>query len=130
MISFKIMYREILDKFCKNRGLKLLIETSKGSKYYHVIILGRYEQPTWVCLGSVSDESIVYAPKHLLQFFSAGENGLSGEEAACQAAILFIFEASSIVYRTTSERWKRIDVSNITTIEELEIYSDLFQDHV
>ena len=130
MISFKIMYREILDKFCKNNNLKLLIETFEESKRYHVSILGRYEQPTWVCLGPVSDVSVVWAPKYLLQFSSAGENGLSGEEAACQAAILFIFEASSIVYRTTSEHWEWIDVSRITTIEELEIYSDLFQDHV
>ena len=130
MISFKIMYREILDKFCKRYGLKLLIGEFKESKQYHVTILGRYEQPTWVRLGPVSNVSIVYAPKYLLQFSSAGENGLSGEEAACQAAILFIFEASSIVYRTTSERWKWIDVSNVTTIEELEIYSDLFQGHV
>ena len=130
MISFKIMYREILDKFCKNHNLKLIIGTFEESKHYHVTILGKYGQPTWVCLCPVSDASVVYSPKHLLQFSSAGENGLSGEEAACQAAILFIFEASSIVYRTTSECWKRIDVSNITTIEELEIYSDLFQDHV
>ena len=130
MISFKIMYREILDKFCKRHNLKLLIGEFKESKQYHVTILGRYEQPTWICLRPVSDASIVYAPKYLLHFSSAGENGLSGEEAACQAAILFIFEASSIVYRTTSERWKWIDVSNVTTIEELEIYCDLFQDHV
>ena len=124
------MYREILDKFCKHHSLKLLIETYKESKLYHVTILGRYAQPTWICLGPVSNVSIDYAPKYLLQFSSAGENGLSAEEAACQAAILYIFEASSIVYRTTSERWEWIDVSRISTIEELEIYSDLFQDHV
>ena len=124
------MYREILDKFCKNNSLKLIIGTFEERKHYHVTILGKYGQPTWICLSPVSDASIVYAPKYLLQFSSAGENGLSGEEAACQAAILFIFEASSIVYRTTSECWKWIDVSNITTIEELEIYSDLFQGHV
>ena len=124
------MYREILEKFCKNHNLKLIIGTFEESKLYHVSILGRYAQPTWICLGPVSNVSIDYAPKYLLQFSSAGKNGLSAEEAACQAAILYIFEASSIVYRTTSERWEWIDVSRISTIEELEIYSDLFQDHV
>ena len=124
------MYREILEKFCKNNNLKLIIGTFEERKHYHVTILGRYEQPTWICLGPVSDTSVVYTPKYLLQFSSAGKNGLSGEEAACQAAILFIFEASSIVYRTTSEHWEWIDVSRISTMEELEIYSDLFQDHV
>lgn len=118
-------FEDILEKFCKHCGLKLLIETFKKSKHCAVSILGRHGQMTWYTLDPVSDASVDYATKRLLHFSSAGENGLSGEETACQVALLFIFEASSIVYRTSSGRWKWIDVSRISTVEQLEIICDL-----
>lgn len=95
-------FKDVLEKFCKHHDLKLRISTSKESKHCNVSILGRHGQTTWYTLDPVSDASVDYATKGLLHFSSAGENGLSGEETACQVALLFIFEASSIVYRTFS----------------------------
>ena len=118
-------FKDVLEKFCKHCGLKLLIETFKKSKHCAVSILGRHGQMTWYTLDPVSDASVDYAPKMLLRFSSAGQNGLSGEETACQVALLFIFEASSIVYRTFSGHWKWIDISSISTVEQLEIICDL-----
>lgn len=118
-------FKDVLEKFCKHHDLKLRISTSKESKHRVVSILGRHGQTTWFTLDPVSDASIDYVPKRLLQFSSVGENGLSAEETACQVALLFIFEASSIVYNTSSGRWKWIDVSSISTVEQLEIICDL-----
>lgn len=118
-------FKYFLEKFCKHCGLKLLIETFKESKHCAVTILGRCEERTWFTLDPVSNASVDYATKRLLHFSSASENGLSGEETACQVVLLFIFEASSIVYRMSSGRWKWIDVSSIRTVEQLEIICDL-----
>ena len=118
-------FKYFLEKFCKHCGLKLRISTSKESKHCNVSIIGRYEQSVWFSLDPLSDASVDYAPKMLLRFSSAGQNGLSGEETACLVTLLFIFEASSIVYRMSSGHWKWIDVSSISTVEQLEIICDL-----
>ena len=118
-------FKDVLEKFCKHHDLKLRISTSKESKHCNVSVIGSYGQSVWFSLDPLSDASVDYAPKMLLRFSSAGQNGLSGEETACQVALLFIFEASSVVYRTFSGHWKWIDISSISTVEQLEIVCDL-----
>ena len=116
-------FKYILEKFCKHYNLKLVIETF--NKRCVVDIRGIGGQPAWLSLDQAFDALVDYNPKMVLRFSFFGENGLSAEETACKFALLSIFESSSIVYRMSSGRLKWIDISNIKTVERLEILCDL-----
>lgn len=122
---------KLLQKFCHINNLELDIETFKESKHCVASVLGRYGSTVYFSLEPASKTTVDYVAKRLMRFSSDGENAsdgenrLSSEEAACRAAVFFILEASSIVYYTSSRHWKWIDVSNVTTTEQLEILCDL-----
>ena len=116
-------FKDILEKFCKHYNLKLVIEAF--NKRCVVDIRGIDGQPAWLSLDQAFDALVDYNPKMVLRFSFFGENGLSAEETACKFALLSIFESSSIVYRMSSGRLKWIDISNIKTVERLEILCDL-----
>ena len=116
-------FKDILEKFCKHYNLKLIIEAFNNCCV--VDIRGIDGQPAWLSLDQVFDALVDYNPKMVLRFSFFGENGLSAEETACKFALLSIFESSSIVYRMSSGHLKWIDISNIKTVERLEILCDL-----
>lgn len=116
-------FKDILEKFCKHCNLKLIIEAFNNRCV--VDIRGIGGQPAWLSLDQSFDTLVDYKPKMVLRFSFFGENGLSAEETACKFALLSIFESSSIVYRMSSGILKWIDISNIKTVERLEILCDL-----
>ena len=116
-------FKDVLEKFCKHYNLKLVIEAFNNCCV--VDIRGIGGQPAWLSLDQAFDALVDYNPKMVLRFSFFGENGLSAEETACKFALLSIFESSSIVYRMSSGRLKWIDISNIKTVERLEILCDL-----
>ena len=103
--------------------MKLVIEAFNNCCV--VNIRGIDGQAAWLSLDQASDASVDHNPKMVLRFSFFGENGLSAEETACKFALLSIFESSSIVYRMSSGHLKWIDISNIKTVERLEILCDL-----
>ena len=116
-------FKDVLEKFCKHYNLNLVIEAFNNCCV--VDIRGIGGQPAWLSLDQAFDALVDYNPKMVLRFSFFGENGLSAEETACKFALLSIFESSSIVYRMSSGRLKWIDISNIKTVERLEILCDL-----
>ena len=116
-------FKDVLEKFCKHYNLKLITEAFNNCCV--VDIRGIDGQVAWLSLDQASDAFVDHNPKMVLRFSFFDKNGLSAEEIACKFALLSIFESSSIVYRMSSGNLKWIDISNIKTVEWLEILCDL-----
>lgn len=129
----KTRWSKILCDFCRSHNLKLMIEASiedKRTQSYKVSILGSYGQPVYFSLDPVDEEHAESASKNMMRFSSSEKDVhfSENEESACRAALFFIASSSSLVYYSHSGYWKTIDVSKISSLEQLEIMHDLLTD--
>lgn len=113
-------FKAVLEKFCKLHDLRFCMKT--GDSICTALVLGKTSHPVYFCIDSAS-----FAKKWVMRFScSHGENGLSAEETACKTAIQSILEASRLLVLSYYPSWQRtIDVSNVRTLDQLEILCDL-----
>ena len=112
--------QRLLEKFCKLHDLRFCMKTGDG--ICTALVLGKTSHPVYFYIDSAG-----FAKKWVMRFScSHGENGLSAEETACKTAIQSILEASRLLvlsYYVSGQR--TIDVSNVRTLDQLEILCDL-----
>ena len=113
-------FKDILEKFCKLHDLRFCMKIGDG--ICTVLVLGKTSHPVYFCIDSAG-----FAKKWVMRFScSHGETGLSAEETACKTAIQSILEASRLLVLSYYPSGQRtIDVSNVRTLDHLEILCDL-----
>ena len=114
-------HSSLLDRFCKIHSLSLQKTVKKSKTSYDIVRVSSNSNQTkysCVCYSSLGDRAY---------YLSSYESSF---ELAVENIIGLILQCDRIAWIGKSGNISVIDVSNITTIEELEIYCDLFQDHV
>ena len=113
-------FKDILEKFCKLHDLRFYMKIGDG--ICTALVLGKTSHPVYFCIDSSG-----FAKKWVMRFScSHGETGLSTEETACKTAIQSILEASRLLvlnYYVSGQQ--TIDISNVRTLDQLEILCDL-----
>ena len=108
----------LLDRFCKIHSLSLQKTVKKSKTSYDIVRVSSNSNQTkysCVCYSSLGDRAY---------YLSSYESSF---ELAVENIIGLILQCDRIAWIGKSGNISVIDVS---TIEELEIYCDLFQDHV
>lgn len=112
-------HSSLLDKFCKIHSLSLQQTVKKSKTSYDIVrVSSNGIKYSCVCYSSLGDRAY---------YLSSYESSF---ELAVENIIGLILQCDRIAWVGKSGNISVIDVSNVTTIEELEIYCDLFQDHV
>ena len=113
------VHSSLLDKFCKIHSLSLQQTVKKTKTSYDIVrVSSNGTKYSCVCYSGLGDRAY---------YLSSYESSF---ELAVENIIDLILQCDRIAWVGKSGSISLIDVSNITTIEELEIYCDLFQDYV
>lgn len=112
--------QDLLDRFCKMHGLSLQRTAQESKTSNEIVRVGPVSNPTeqtCVCYSNLGDCAYL-------------SSCTSSFEMDVKSIIHLILRHDRIAWTDGSGKTNIIDMSNVNTIEELEIYCDLYQDHV